>query len=434
MNCRAHLVIAVLVPLWIASDWIASDWARGEDWPCWRGLHGDNHASEETDAPIRWDLESGRNIDWKTALPGRGHSSPVVIQDAIYLTTSEQQSQTQSLLKLDRASGRLIDQWVVHRGTLPKRIHPKNSHASPTPAFDGDDLFVIFYTDDAIWLTAMTTSGREVWKKRVCEFKPAAFQFGYGASPCIEDNVVIIAAEYDGRDSGLYALDCRTGETVWKVPRRSNLNFASPIVATIAGQRQVLLAGADTISAYDPQTGRALWSVDASTEAICGTVVWDGRRVMVSGGNPNAGTWCVSGDGTQASLWENSVMCYEQSLLAIKNYVFAVADNGVAYCWRTRDGGEMWKKRLFAGRVSSSPLLANNRIYIASEAGTVYVIAALPDRFDLLAENSTGDSIFATPVAVDDRLYLRTAIGEGADRQEYLIATGRGTQLRQSNP
>jgi outer membrane protein assembly factor BamB len=178
------------------------------------------------------------------------------------------------------------------------------------------------------------------------------------------------------------------------------------------------------VNGYDIQTGRELWKVDASTEAICGTAVWDGRRVLVSGGNPVAGTWCVTGDGSRQLLWKNSVMCYEQSLLTIDNFVFAVADSGVAYCWRTQDGTEMWKKRLCAGGISASPLLVGNRIYAASERGTVYVFAASQDRFDLLAENSSGDSIFASPIAVDDRIYLRTAIGSGEQRQEYLVAIG----------
>ncbi|MEM1068652.1 MAG: PQQ-binding-like beta-propeller repeat protein, partial [Planctomycetota bacterium] len=393
----------------------------------WRGPEGNNHASDGTDAPIRWDLEKGVNIVWKTPLPGRGHSSPVVIQDYIFLTTSESKDQSQSLLRFDRESGRLMNRWVLHRGTLPRTIHPNNSHASPTPVSDGENLFVAFHTDDAIWVTAMTPTGREVWQKRVCEFKPAAFQFGYGASPLVEDDLVIVAGEYDGRDSGIYALDRRTGRTVWKIARPSNLNFASPVVATIAGQRQLLIAGADMFASYDPQTGRKLWTIESSTEAICGTVVWDDRRVMVSGGNPRAGTWAVRGDGTEARLWENRVMCYEQSLLAIKNFVFGIGDNGVAFCWRTVDGTETWSKRLFGGRISASPLLANNRLYIASQAGTVYVVAALPDRFDLLSENKTGDSIFASPVAVDDRLYLRVGVGLGSDRQEYLVATGRVT-------
>ena len=406
---------------------------HSDDWPGWRGPEGNNHAPKNTDVPLRWDLESGSNIVWKTAIPGRGHSSPVVVKDTIFLTTAETDKQTQSLLKFDRESGRLVDQWVLHRGTLPRRIHPNNSYASPTPVFDGENLFIAFHTDDAIWLTAMTTSGQKIWSIRVCDFKPSAFQFGYGASPLIEDDLVIVAAEYDGSGSGLYAFSRRTGKQVWMRKRPQNLNFSSPIVATITGQRQLLLAGADSIISYDPQTGRTRWSLEAGTEAMCGTVAWDGRRVLFSGGNPVAGTWCVSGDGSQTLLWENPVMCYEQSLLAIRNYVFAVADNGVAYCWRTQDGVEMWKKRLFAGRISASPLLVDERIYIAAQDGSVYVIAAIPDRFDLLAENQTGDSIFASPVAVNDRLYLRCAMGLGENRQEYLVSVGEVTTKKNND-
>ncbi len=399
--------------------------ASADDWPQWRGPEGNNHAAEGTHVPLRWNLDNGENVHWKVKLAGRGHSTPIVIEDGIFMTSCDTERETQSLLKVERETGLIVDQWVIHRGSLPRRIHPKNTHASPSPAFDGENIIVAFYTDDAIWVTAMTPKGREVWSKRVGDFKPSSFQFGYGASPIVEDDLVIVAAEYDGDSSGLYALDTRTGERVWRVQRPVNLNFASPIVATIAGQRQILLCGAETIIGYDPQTGREFWKVDASTEAICGTAVWDGRRVLISGGNPAAGTWCVTGDGSRQLLWENGVMCYEQSLLTIDNYAFAVADTGVAYCWRTQDGKEMWKKRLFGGGISASPLLVGNRIYIANERGTVFVFAASPDRFDLLAENPSGDAIFASPIAVDDRLYLRTAIGSGGQRQEYLVAIGK---------
>ena len=413
---RPTLTFTVLIAI------VISPGASADEWPQWRGPLGNNHAASETDVPIRWDVESGRNIHWKIKIPGRGHSTPIVIEDGIFMTTADQESGTQSLLKVDRERGLIVDRWEIHRGTLPTRIHGNNSHASPSPVFDGERVYAAFHTDDAIWLTAMTTSGRRVWKKKVCDFKPTAFQFGYGASPIIEDGLVIIAAEYDGPDSGLYALNARTGNIAWKVPRPQNLNFASPVVATIAGQRQILLAGADLFAAYDPRNGKRLWKVDSTTEAICGTVVWDGRLAMVSGGNPQSGTWCVTADGSQRNVWENNVMCYEQSLLAIKNYVFAVADSGVAYCWRTLDGKEMWKRRLFGGRISSSPVLVGQRIYVASENGTVYVFRASPDRFELLAENKSGDSMFATPVAVNNRMYLRTATGSGKDRQEYLVA------------
>lgn len=419
--------LAVVVLLQLSAE------TNAEDWPAWRGPEGNNHAPAETDAPIRWDLESGNNIIWKTPVPGRGHSTPIVVGDSIFLTTSELESQTQSLLKFNRSNGRLMDRWVLHRGTFPDRIHPNNSHASPTPAFDGEKLLVVFNTDRAIWLTALTLDGLEVWKTKVCDFQPALFEFGYGASPLVEEDLVVIAAEYDGPGSGLYALDRRTGKPVWKVKRPENLSFASPIAATITGQRQILLAGADTITAYDPRDGRKLWSVDAGTEAICGTAVWDDRRVIVSGGNPLSGTWCVSADGTQKLLWQNPVMCYEQSLLAADGFVYAIADNGVAYCWRANDGVEMWKRRLFGGRVSASPLLVGDRIYISSESGVVYVLSATPDRFDLLSENPSGDSLFASPIAVDDRLYLRTGVGRGGERQEFLVSIGRVTNQRKQD-
>jgi outer membrane protein assembly factor BamB len=422
-----RLLANLILSLFVSCSALAEEPVQ-TDWPGWRGPNGDNHASAVNETPLRWNLETGENVIWKTPVPGRGHSTPVLVGDAIFLTTSEAVDQTQSLLKFDRDNGQMVDRWILHRGTLPAQIHPNNSHASPTPAFDGENLLVSFHTDDAIWLTSISTSGRVNWNKKVADFEPEVFQFGYGASPLVEDDLVIIAAEYNGKDSGLYALDLRTGKELWKVSRPSNLNFASPIAATIAGQRQVMLAGADAITAYDPQTGKQFWSVESATEAICGTIVWDGRHVLISGGNPKAGTWCVQGDGAEVELWQNRIGCYEQSLLANKNHVFALADNGVAYCWKTRDGAEMWKNRLCSGPINASPLLASDRIYFASQQGTVFVVAASPHRFELLAENPSGDSIFASPVAIDNRIYLRTGMNENGNRQEYLVAIGSRSQ------
>lgn len=416
----ARIVSWILLGVFVHTHGVHAD-----EWTTWRGAEGNNHAAAATRVPATWDLKTDQNVLWKTQIPGRGHSTPVVIDEGIFITTADSNEQTQSLMKIDQDSGRVVDRWVIHRGSLPARIHPNNSHASPTAAFDGEHLYVVFHTADSIAVTSLTTDGQVRWQQRVCEFRPSSFQFGYGASPLIENGLVIVAAEYDGRDSGIYALDAKSGMQVWKIPRPENLNFASPIAATIAGQRQVLIAGAEMVTSYDPPTGKLLWKVDASTEAICSTIVWDGRYVITSGGNPESGTWCVSGDGSQKLIWQNPFKCYEQSLLAINHYVFAVTDNGVAFCWRTSDGTEMWKQRLFGGGISASPLLADGKIYVASEDGMIYVIGASPERFNVIAENPTGDSIFATPVAVNDRLFLRTAIGSGSDRQEYLVAIGK---------
>lgn len=393
-------------------------------WHGWRGPNGDNHAAEDARLPGTWNLATGENIAWKTPIPGRGHSTPIVTDKGIFLTTADQQAGTQSILGIDPVSGAVFDSWVIHRDMLPDEIHGNNSYASPTMVYDGDTLYAAFHIKDAISLTAMSTDGRIRWTRRVCDFRPETFRFGYGASPVIDNDLVIVAAEYNGEDSGIYALDRRTGKQVWKVDRPSNLNFASPVLATIAGQRQLLIAGADAFSSYDPATGRELWEVPGSTEAICGTIVWDNRHVVVSGGNPEPGTWCIAADGRARLQWSNQVRCYEQSLLAIKNHVFAVSDAGVAYCWRMEDGKEMWRKRLFGGGISASPLLVRNRIVVPSERGEVLILAASPDRFELISQIKTGDSIFASPVAIGDRLYLRTGVREGSRRQEYLVAIG----------
>lgn len=431
-NARPALFTAALftVTLFLASspqNSQAADPLTGSlagHWHQWRGPTSDNHAADNVSLPRKWDLATGEAIAWKTKLPGRGHSTPIFTRDGIFLTTADSDAGTQSVLRLDSLTGRIQDEYVLHRGTLPSRIHPKNSHASPSMAFDGERYFASFYTDDSIVLTALSSDGNQLWQAKVSAFKPSVFKFGYGASPIIEDDVVIVAAEYDGKDSGIYALDRKTGKHVWKIARPSNLNFSSPIVATIAGSRQLLIAGADTFSSYDPTTGHLRWQVDTTTEAICGTVVWDNRQVMISGGNPVSGTWCVSADGRGKLKWSNRVMCYEQSLLAIKNYVFAVADSGVAYCWQTRDGTETWKKRLFAGGVSASPLLADGQLVVASERGKIVLLKASPDRFELIAEIQTGNSIFATPIAIGNRLYVRTGVNESGGHQEYLIAIG----------
>jgi outer membrane protein assembly factor BamB len=398
---------------------------QAEIWPAWRGPAGDNHAAGGNQVPLKWDLESGQNVVWKTKVPGRGHSSPVITDEAIFLTTADQRQNTQSLLKFDRETGTLVDETVLHQGGLPKKIHSNNSHASPTPAFDGEHLFVCFHTSDSIMLSKVTPSGQLVWQKKVADFVPVKYQFGYGASPLVEGDVVIVAAEYDGPDSGLYGMDRKTGQQVWKVDRgASNLSFSSPIAATLAGKRQVFLAGGSKICSYDPVNGQQRWSIDESTDAICGTVVWDKRNVFVSGGYPGKGTWCVTGDGSADYVWDNRIKCYEQSLLVFGDHLLAVDDNGVGHCLRTSDGKKTWQQRLFDGRVSASPLLVGERIYAASEDGNVVVVSTQTDQCEVLAKNQTGNSIFASPVVVENRLYLRPAVGFDGDRQEYLVAIG----------
>jgi len=394
---------------------------QAADWPQWRGVGQDNHAAPRATAPTEW--AGKEEFDWVTLVPGRGHSSPTVVGDRIYLTTADTSAETQSLLVYDRTTGKELGKTMVHRGGFPAKIHSKNTHATPTASCDGERVYVLFNNDSAIWATAFDLDGRKLWQQRVAEFYPRKYEFGYAPSPVLYGNLLIVAAEYDGPESGIYAIDTSTGERRWKAPRPQGLSFSTAIPLGDREQPQLLVSGNKKIASYGLQDGAELWSVEGSTQATCGTMVWDRklRLAFASGGYPDKFTVAIQMDGDHQVVWENQVCCYEQSLLIDDGYVYAVADSGVAYCWRASDGGEMWKHRL-GGKFSSSPLLVGGRIYVSNEAGTTFVIEATPDEFSLLAENQLGTEVFATPVPADGRLYYRFAEGTDENRQEFLVA------------
>ena len=406
--------VILFVSLTATTSWAA-------DWLAWRGPTGDNHARPVESVPTIW--SDGENVLWKMPIPGFGHATPIVVGQRIFLSTSDVTKNVQAVIAFDRQTGKQEGLIVIHQGGLPAAIHAKNTHASPTMACDGHQLYVIYVNNSAVWATALSVNGQKVWQQRVAGFDPKKYQFGYGASPTIYKDTLIIACEYDGPDSGLYALDLKTGKQRWKTERPRQISFSSPIVTNIAGKDQLLISGFRHIASYDPSKGNSLWQATATTDATCGTMVWDGDLVFASGGYPDSGTFAVRADGSKQVVWENGVKCYEQSMLAVNGFVYGFADSGVAYCWRAGDGQEMWKQRL-KGPVSASPLLVGDNIFATNELGTTYVFKANPKRFDSISENQFGNSSFASPVAVDNRIYLRHAIGDGAQRQEYLICVG----------
>ena len=161
-----------------------------------------------------------------------------------------------------------------------------------------------------------------------------------------------------------------------------------------------------------------MWSVPGTTQATCGTMVWDGETVFASGGYPEAQTIAVKADGSEV-LWKNKQKCYEQSMLAHDGYVYGYTDGGIAVCWRAIDGREMWKTRL-GGNVSASPILANGNIYLANEAGDIFIFKATPESYQQVSKTRLGNDIFPTPAFVDNKIFYRVGANNGQQRQEYL--------------
>ena len=394
-----------------------------EDWPQWRGPSGQNHAAPGATAPVAWSEAKG--LAWNTPIPGRGHSSPTVVGERIYLTTADVAAETQSLLVLDRQSGRLLKETVAHRGKLPGEIHPNNSHASPTVACNGEHAFALFDNDFGCWVTKFTLQGEKVWQRRVAGFDPQQYKFGFGSSPVIVGDLLVVATMYDGPDSGLYAISCDTGELAWKASRPQKLSYSTPARFPAGGRTQLMLSGNYLLAAYEASTGDELWSTKGGTWATCGTMVWDTAAglAFASGGYPDTFTLAVKTDGSHEVVWQESVKCYEQSLLCTQGCVFAVADSGIAHCLRTTDGETLWRQRL-GGSYSASPVLVDGRVYVTNEAGTTFVFQATGEGYRSAGENQLGDECFATSTPLDGRLYHRYAKRQGDKRQEYLAAIG----------
>ena len=385
------------------------------DWPWWRGPSRNGWSVSE---PVPTKLSDTDNVVWKTPVPGRGHSSPVVVGNRIFLTTADERQKVQSVLAFDRGTGKQLWKVDVSRGGFPAQNHPKNTEATPTIASDGERLFATFFHHEKIEAVAISLDGKDVWKKTVSPFNPQRYKYGYAPSPLIYRNSVIISAEYDGTSS-LTALERTSGNQLWKAPRPGNITFSSPVVARVAGKDQLLLSGSDKVSSYDPATGRPLWSTPGTTAATCGTMVWDGDIVFASGGYPDQQTLAVKADGSATVLWKNNQKCYEQSMLVHEGHVYALTDNGVLFCWRGADGKEMWKQRL-SGPVSASPVLAGGNIYWANERGTMYVFKPNPQRYEQIAENQIGSDSFPSPAICGGQIFLRVGTSSGGSRQEML--------------
>lgn len=395
--------------------------AHSGDWPWWRGPNLNGVAEAGQQPPVEW--SDTKNVEWKIAIPGRGHSSPTVVGNRIFLTTADDRAAVQSVLCFDRATGTQLWKRDVNRGGFPSRIHRKNTHATSSVACDGRLLFASFLNHDSIQVVALDLDGKPVWEKIAGKYTPNEYKNGYGASPLLYDNLVIIAGDFDGK-AFLAAFDRETGKRAWQVPRPSRINYASPIVAVVAGRHQLLISGGDIVASYNPRTGLQLWKTDATTMATAGTIVWDGDLVFASGGFPGSETVCIRVDGSGKVLWRNNQKCYEQSMLAVDGHLFAVNDNGISFCWEGNTGKELWRKRL-RGPISASLVLSGGNIYVFNERGESWVYRATPEKFELVKQNQLGTEMFASPTICGNRIFLRVANSTGGKRQEMLYCIAR---------
>ncbi len=387
-----------------------------DDWPWWRGKARDGIATTEQLPPLNWN--ANENVLWRIPVPGRGHGSASVVGDNVFLAAADEDSEKQMVLCIDRASGKLNWQTVVHEGGIIPR-NKKASAASGTVACDGQRLFVTFVSNGAAHATSLDLKGKILWQTKLTDY---VFHQGYGSSPALYNSLVIVSA--DNKSGGVVAaLDRTSGKIIWSNDRPKMPNYPSPAIFNIDGKDQLLLTGCELVSSWDPSTGEKLWEIEGATTECVTTTVTDGTHMFTSGGYPTNHISCVRADGSGDVVWSNKTRVYVPSMLVRDGFLYTIADAGKAYCWNCETGEEMWEGRL-GGTFSSSPVMVGDFIIAINERGEAFTFKANPKEFELVAENQMGDEVFSTPTVCGGRIYLRVAMEEDDKRQEWLYCLG----------
>ena len=380
--------------------------ARAQEWPAFRGPGGQGHSSERG-LPLQWG--EGKNVAWKTPVPGLGWSSPVVADGRVWLTTAvEQRGISLRVLAFDAATGReVVNVEAFNIPSSRREINPKNSWASPTPVIDNGRIYVHFGADGT---AALDASGAIVWKTRF----DYASQHGAGGSPIVYGDLLIFSC--DGSDVAfVVALDKNTGKVKWKTNRGfpADQAYTTPLVIRAADRDQLISVGAFRARSYDPLTGKEIWRVryDEGFSNVPRPVFAHGL-VFIATGFQQPSLLAVRPDGTGDVTKTHIAWALKRgapltpSPIVVGDELYLVNDGGIATCLDARTGTLFWQQRL-GGTYSASPVFADGRIYFLAEQGVTTVIA--PGReFRRLATNTLDGGLLASMAVSGGSLFLRT--------------------------
>lgn len=394
--------------------------AQSESQKQWANWRGPNNNGVVEDQKVVTEWSDTENVLWFTEIPGRGHSTPIIVDDRIFLTSADVKAKTQNVLCYDRDGGKLLWNKVVSTGKFNPRIHPKNTHASPTVACDGKSVFAMFNNDGQNQLTALDMKGEILWQRHVAKYK-TKYPFGSGSSPILHDGMLYVPNEA-GDDCAIIVIDPATGDEVRRIERGNFSSYSTPVVADVAGKTQLLISGGAKVAGYDPASGNELWNVPAKWQVSCGTMVWDGDMVFASGGFPVQQTLAINAKSGEL-VWDKPVKFYEQSMVLHDGRLYGLSDRGVVYGWNAETGEELFKQR-FEFPVSASPVVVDGHIFFTSEKGNTLVIKSGTDEFVEVAKNKLGDSAFASFAVTDNKIYARAGFGAGKDVKEFLYCLG----------
>jgi len=379
---------------------------RAEDWPQFRGPTGQGHSAERG-LPLEWN--EARSVIWKTPVPGRGWSSPVVAGGRIWLTSAVRDRGGASLrvLAYDAETGREALAVELFRLRDAALLNPKNSHASPTPIIEGDRVYVHF---GAAGTAAITTAGEVVWKTSI----RFTNQHGGGGSPVLYEDLLIFNC--DGWDAAfVIALDARTGKERWKANRRypADQAYTTPLVIRVGDRDQLVSVGAYRAAAYDPRTGREIWRVSYRDGfSNVPRPVYGHGLVYIATGFQQPSLIAVRADGTgdvtrTHTAWtQQRAAPYTPSPLLVGDVLYTVSDIGIAAALDAKTGVPYWQQRI-GGNYSASPVHADGRIYFQNEEGLTTVVAPGTE-FRVLARNQLDGGMLASMAVSGGSIFIRT--------------------------
>ncbi len=453
MRRRAPTTIGLLASVAILTGTgLAED--LGQSWPRFRGPNASGIA-EGHSTPVAWDVETGSNVRWRTAIPGLAHSSPIVWGDSVYLTSAVS-AEGESLLKvglygsigsvptepvhrfvlyrINKRTGAVVWERTAHEGVPRRKRHPKSTHANPTPATNGEKVVVFFGSEG---LFCYGVDGTLIWKKDfppldAAYFKAPDAQWGVASSPIIHDDRVYLLCDVLN-DPFLAAYDLNTGEELWRTPRDDVPTWSTPTVHRHGERSLLFVNGWKHVGGYDALTGKEIWRLSGGGDIPVPTPVVAHDLVFITNAHGAASPIyairldakgdisLAEGESANAHIaWSiERGGAYMQTPLVYGDYLYSSRDNGVLSCFEARTGERLYQERLGRGGTgfTASPVAADGKLYFTSEEGDVYVVKAGPE-FELLATNALDEVTMATPAISDGTLYFRT--------NAHLVAVGAG--------
>jgi len=444
---RIAFTLIAGISLAVAGLNIFSEKAEAGNWPQWRGPDGSG-ISNEKNLPSEW--SPTKNIKWKTAIEGRSHSSPIVWENRVFLTTAVEgevvsgakavkhtlegdkefvhpdsvgadRKHTFKVIALDRDSGKIVWQATAWEGTPYDNRHRKSSYAASTPTTDGKLVYAYFGSEG---LYAYDFKGKLAWKADLG--KMANLGMGTATSPILFNDLVIVQCDEDnGESSFIVAVDKKTGKEVWKTPRKVQISWSTPLLVRTATRSELIASGTEFVIAYDPATGKELWRHKGLESNSIPSPVANSEMAFLVAGFPAKIAMAIrlgqSGDLTDTPnvAWKYAKgTAYVPSPILYGDYLYLTTDRGILTCLDAKTGEVKYE----GGRIpipatfTASPVAFEGKILMTSEDGDTFMVKAGP-KHEIIGTNSVGEPVYASPAIADGRIFIR------GEKNLYCIGT-----------